>query len=107
MFVLFLVFTVKYFTRSLPTNRALESLAKETGGHEELLALFNTSAFDVFSHGGDSAAAGLQQLLDTAQPASAVNSYVRLVMNLMNAYTRDTEEVRYKHSYMCSYHTHR
>jgi len=78
--------------RSLPTNRALESLAKETGGHEELLALFNTSAFDVFSHGGDSAATGLQQLLDTAQPASAVNSYVRLVMNLMNAYTRDTEE---------------
>ena len=44
--------------------------------------------------GGDAAAAGLQQLLDTAQPASAVNSYVRLVMNLMNAYTRDTEEVR-------------
>ena len=48
----------------------------------------------MFSHGGDTAAAGLQQLLDTAQPASAVNSYVRLVMNLMNAYTRDTEEVR-------------
>ena len=50
----------------------------------------------MFSHGGDTAAAGLQQLLDTAQPASAVNSYVRLVMNLMNAYTRDTEEVRLK-----------
>ena len=98
---------ILYFIRSLPTNRALESLAKETSGHEELLALFNTSAFDVFSHGGDSAAAGLQQLLDSAQPASAVNSYVRLVMNLMNAYTRDTEEVRYKHSYLCPYHTHR
>jgi len=75
--------------RSMPTDTALMNLVKDSSRHEEVFQLFNSTAFDFFDHEDG------QNLLDKIKPtnpASAVNSYVRLVMNLVNAYIRDGAE---------------
>merc|ERR1719278_1114623 len=75
--------------RSMPTDTALMNLVKDSTRHEEVFQLFNSIAFDIFDHEDG------QNLLDKIKPtnpASAVNSYVRLVMNLVNAYIRDGAE---------------
>jgi len=75
--------------RSMPTDTALMNLVKDSSRHEEVFQLFNSTAFDIFDHEDG------QNLLDKIKPtnpASTVNSYVRLVMNLVNAYIRDGAE---------------
>merc|ERR1712227_701051 len=76
--------------RSIPTNRALENLAKDDARHQELLELFNSTAFDFFAH--DDGASNMLEMLKPEAPASTANNYVRLVMNLMNAYMKDSSE---------------
>ena len=76
--------------RSLPTNRALENLAKDDERHRELFELFNSTSFDLFADNE-----GATNMLEMIKPDSAsntLNSYVRLVMNLMNAYMKDSKE---------------
>jgi hypothetical protein len=75
--------------RSMPTHLALTNLVKDSKKHEEVFQLFNSTAFDFFAHEDG------QNLLDKLKPtnaASAVNNYVRLVMNLVNAYIKDGAE---------------
>ena len=74
-----------YICRSMPTDLALENLVKDSSRHQEVFQLFNSTAFDFFDHEDG------QNLLGKLKPsntASTVNSYVRLVMNLINAYIR-------------------
>jgi len=75
--------------RSMPTDTALMNLVKDSTRHEEVFQLFNSTAFDFFDH--DDGQSLLNKIKPT-NPASAVNSYVRLVMNLVNAYIRDGAE---------------
>ena len=95
----------------MPTDTALMNLVKDSSRHEEVFQLFNSTAFDIFDH--EDGQVGIfislcsdclnvcllllnffslfQNLLDKIKPtnpASTVNSYVRLVMNLVNAYIR-------------------
>lgn len=75
--------------RSMPTDTALSNIVKDPSRHEEIFQLFNSTAFDFFDHEDG------QNLLNKLKPtsaASSVNSYVRLVMNLVNAYIRDGSE---------------
>jgi hypothetical protein len=75
--------------RSLPTDMALSNLVKDSHRHEEVFALFNSTAFDFFDHEDGQ---NLLEKLKPTNPATAVNSYVRLLMNLVNAYIRDGSE---------------
>jgi len=72
--------------RSLPTNEALKHLADNSLKHQEIFQLFNMTSLDLFDE--PSSIGALGALL----PSTAVNNYVKLVMNLMNAYVEDTEE---------------
>lgn len=75
--------------RSMPTNVALENLVKDPARHEEVFELFNSTAFDFFDHEDGKS---LMEVLKPGNPASTVNNYVRLAMNLMNAYMKDSSE---------------
>jgi len=77
-------------SRSFPTNRALEAIAKDDTRHEELLELFNSTAFDVFDHNTE--ASNMLEMIKPGNPATMVDSYAKLVMNLMNAYMKDSAE---------------
>ena len=77
-------------SRAFPTNVALENLAKDTDRHKEVFELFNNTAFDFFEHNEE--ASTVLELLKPDTPATTVNNYVRLVMNLMNAYMQDSSE---------------
>ena len=77
-------------SRSFPTNRALEAIAKDDTRHEELLELFNSTAFDVFDHNAE--ASNMLEMIKPGNPATMVDSYAKLVMNLMNAYMKDSVE---------------
>jgi len=75
--------------RSMPTNLALSNLVKDTERHQEVFQLFNSTEFDFFNHEDG------KNLLNKLKPnnaASTVNSYIRLVMNLINAYIKDGSE---------------
>ena len=74
----------------MPTNTALENLAHDSSRHQEMFEMFNSTAFDFFAH--DETATNMLQMLKPDNPASTVNNYVRLVMNLMNAYMKDSGE---------------
>ena len=76
--------------RAFPTNVALENLAKDTERHKEVFELFNSTAFDLFDHNED--ASTVLDLLKPDTPVSTLNNYVRLIMNLMNAYMKDSSE---------------
>ena len=76
--------------RAFPTNVALENLAKDTERHKEVFELFNSTAFDLFDHNED--ANTVLELIKPDTPVSTVNNYVRLIMNLMNAYMKDSSE---------------
>jgi len=76
--------------RSLPTNTALENLAKDSERHRELFELFNSTSFDFFAH--NEGATNMLEMLKPDNPESTVNNYVKLVMNLMDAYVKDTTE---------------
>ena len=75
--------------RSIDTHHTLASLAADSTRHREVFQLFNSSAFDFFAHEGGE---GVLEALRPDNPASTVNNYVRLAMNLMNAYMRDSGE---------------
>merc|ERR1711892_1530408 len=75
--------------RSMPTNVALENLVKDPTRHAEVFELFNSTAFDFFDHQDGQS---LMEVLKPGNPASTVNNYVRLAMNLMNAYVKDSSE---------------
>ena len=75
--------------RSMPTNVALENLVKDPTRHQEVFELFNSTAFDFFDHEDGKS---LMEVLKPGNPASTVNNYVRLAMNLMNAYMKDSSE---------------
>jgi len=75
--------------RSMPTNVALENLVKDPTRHKEVFELFNSTAFDFFDHQDGQS---LMEVLKPGNPASTVNNYVRLAMNLMNAYMKDSSE---------------
>lgn len=75
--------------RSMPTDLALSNLVKDSSRHQEVFQLFNSTAFDFFDHEDGQ---NLLNKLKPTNPASTVNSYVRLVMNLVNAYIRDGSE---------------
>eukprot|EP00090_Calanus_glacialis_P010330 TRINITY_DN18716_c0_g1_i4.p1 TRINITY_DN18716_c0_g1~~TRINITY_DN18716_c0_g1_i4.p1 ORF type:complete len:751 (-),score=179.00 TRINITY_DN18716_c0_g1_i4:721-2973(-) len=75
--------------RSMPTNVALENLVKDPSRHAEVFKLFNSTAFDFFDHQDGHS---LMEVLKPGNPASTVNNYVRLAMNLMNAYVKDSSE---------------
>ena len=77
-------------SRSFPTNRALEAIAKDDRRHEELFELFNSTAFDVFGHNPE--ATNMLEMIKPGNPATIVDSYSKLVMNLMNAYMKDSSE---------------
>lgn len=77
-------------SRAFPTNVALENLAKDSERHKEVFELFNSTAFDLFDHNEE--ASTVLELLKPTTPASTVNNYVRLIMNLMNAYMKDSSE---------------
>ena len=73
----------------MPTNVALENLVKDPTRHEEVFKLFNSTAFDFFDH---QEGQNLMEMLKPGNPATTVNNYVRLAMNLMNAYMKDSTE---------------
>jgi hypothetical protein len=75
--------------RSMPTNVALENLVKDPARHAEVFELFNSTAFDFFDHHDGHS---LMEVLKPGNSASTVNNYVRLAMNLMNAYVKDSSE---------------
>ena len=75
--------------RSMPTNVALENLVKDPSRHAEVFKLFNSTAFDFFDHQDGHS---LMEVLKPGNPASTVNNYVRLAMNLINAYVKDSAE---------------
>ena len=76
--------------RSLPTNRALENLAMDDERHREVFELFNSTAFDLFAD--NEGATNMLEMLKPDSASSTINNYVRLVMNLMNAYMKDSSE---------------
>jgi len=78
--------------RSLPTNTALQHFAENSLKHQEIFQLFNSSQFDMFNDNTEGGDAAVLDLLQPNQSASTLNTYVRLVMNLMNAYVEDSEE---------------
>lgn len=87
--------------RSMPTNVALEHLVKDSNVAEEVLQLFNSSVFDIFQHeeGGlgnlgerDGEGEDILQVLEPGSAGTTVNNYLRLLMNLVNAYIHEGSE---------------
>ena len=58
--------------------------------HREVFELFNSTAFDLFAD--NEGATNMLEMLKPDSASSTINNYVRLVMNLMNAYMKDSSE---------------
>ena len=73
----------------MPTNVALENLVKDPTQYKEVFELFNTTAFDFLD---DKAGATVLDILKPDDTTTTVNNYVRLAMNLINAYVKDSSQ---------------
>jgi len=71
-----------------------------TLNHKEILQLFNYTSFDFFDHSDPESVDASNA--NGINAASAVNNYLRLVMNLMNAYAlEDSDEFECIYSSYC------
>ena len=75
--------------RSMPTNVALENLVKDPTQYQEVFELFNTTAFDFLD---DKVGATVLDIPKPDDSTTTVNNYVRLAMNLLNAYVKDSSQ---------------